>query len=190
MPGRGGVLQPGVHVHDARPGELPAIGELRVAAYQAGGFLSDPSHYTETLRTLGADARGLVLAAEEDGVLLGTIMLQPWPHAGQVVRASDEAEIRALAVSPAAQGRGVGRALLRAVIDRAAGLSVRNLVLSTQPNMTAAQRLYLSEGFQRTPDRDWFPVPGFALLAYLRPRPVSTEGPGSLPAAGQDPAGL
>ena len=46
-------------------------------------------------------------------------MLQLPPHAGQVVRTPDEAEVRALAVAPEAQGRGVGRALLRAVAERA-----------------------------------------------------------------------
>jgi ribosomal protein S18 acetylase RimI-like enzyme len=164
-------LDDGVNVRDALPGELPAIGDLRVVAYESGGFLSDDSHYTETLRGLGADGLGQVLAAEEDGVILGTVMLQLWPHAGHVARGPDDAEIRALAVAPVARGRGVGRALLRAATERAAGLGVRNLVLCTQPDMLTAQHLYLAEGFQRIPDRDWCPVPGFLLLAYVRPLP-------------------
>ena len=41
-------------MRDARPGELAEIGDLRVAAYQAGGFLSDASQYHGTLRTLGS----------------------------------------------------------------------------------------------------------------------------------------
>ena len=101
-----------------------------------------------------------------DGRLLGTVMLQLPPHAGQVVRGPGEAEVRALAVAPEAQGRGVGRALLRAVIERATGLGVRQLVLSTQSGMDAARHLYTSVGFGRLPDRDWSPAPGFTLLAY------------------------
>ncbi len=155
-----------VTVRDAQPAEFAAIGELRVGAYAAGSFLSDASNYGETLRTLGTDGTGQILSAVADGRLLGTVMLQLPPHAGQVVRDPGEAEVRALAVAPEAQGRGVGRALLRAVIERAAGLGVRQLVLSTQSGMDAARHLYTSVGFGRLPDRDWSPAPGFTLLAY------------------------
>jgi ribosomal protein S18 acetylase RimI-like enzyme len=168
MPGPGGLLQSGVIVRDARPGELAAIGDLRVAAYAAQGFLSDGSHYTETLRGLGRDRDGQVLAAVEGEQILGTVMLQRWPDAGPVVRGPDEAEVRALAVAPGAQGRGVGRALLQAVTDRAARQGVRHLVLCTQPEMLAAQHLYEAIGFRRIPQRDWCPVPGFTLLAFGR----------------------
>jgi ribosomal protein S18 acetylase RimI-like enzyme len=161
-----------VIVRDARPGELAAIGDLRVAAYEAGGFLSDASHYGETLRTLGHDGIGQILVAVSDGGeggeggALGTVMLQLWPHAEHVVQGPGEAEFRALAVAPGARGRGVGRALLRAVIDRARAAGVRQLLLSTQTTMLAAQHLYTEAGFRRLPERDWDPVPGFTLLAY------------------------
>ena len=168
MPGLGGLLQSGVIVRDARPGELAAIGDLRVAAYAARGFLSDGSHYTETLRGLGRDRDGQVFAAVDGEQILGTVMLQRWPDGGHVVRGPEEAEVRALAVAPGAQGRGVGRALLQAVTDRASGQGVRHLVLCTQPEMLAAQHLYEVAGFRRIPERDWCPVPGFTLLAYGR----------------------
>ena len=166
MPSLGGLLKSGVIVRDARPAELAAIGELRVAAYAAQGFLSDGSHYTETLRGLGRDSDGEVLVAVDGEQILGTVMLQRWPDGGHVVRGPGEAEVRALAVAPGAQGRGVGRALLQAATDRASGQGVRHLVLCTQPEMFAAQHLYQAAGFRRIPDRDWCPVPGFTLLAF------------------------
>jgi ribosomal protein S18 acetylase RimI-like enzyme len=166
MPGLGGLLQSGVIVRDARPAELAAIGDLRVDAYAAQGFLSDGSHYTETLRGLGRDSDGEVLVAVDGEQILGTVMLQRWPDAGHVVRGPGEAEVRALAVAPGAQGRGVGRALLQAATDRASGQGVRHLVLCTQPEMFAAQHPYQAAGFRRIPDRDWCPVPGFTLLAF------------------------
>jgi ribosomal protein S18 acetylase RimI-like enzyme len=161
-----------VIVRDARPSELPVIGDLRVTAYAAGDFLSDGSHYTETLRGLGGDGDNPVLAAVDSGQILGTVMLQVWPDASHMVRGPDEAEIRALAVAPGAQGRGVGRALLQAVIDRAAARGVRRLMLCTQPEMFAAQHLYEAAGFRRIPEGDWYPVPGFLLLAYARELPA------------------
>ena len=62
----------------------------------------------------------------------------------------------------------MGRALIQVVIDRASGQGVHHLVLCTQSEMLAAQHLYEVAGFQRIPERDWCPVPGFMLLAYGR----------------------
>jgi ribosomal protein S18 acetylase RimI-like enzyme len=156
-----------VIVRDARPGELAEVGELRVTAYQAGGFLSPDSGYAPMLRALGGDGDGVVLVAvDDDGRMLGTVTLQFWPHGGEVGVSRDEAEIRALAVVPGDQGRGTGSTLLQAVIERARREGVSRLVLLTQPEMRAAQRLYERAGFRRLPDRDWAPVPGTLLLAY------------------------
>jgi ribosomal protein S18 acetylase RimI-like enzyme len=158
-----------VIVREARPDELSEVGEIRVNAYLADGFLSPESSYAPTLRALGATGEDPVLVAvagEDDSQILGTVMLQRWPHAGQVVTGPDEAEIRALAVVPDGQGRGTGQALLRAVIERAARSGVRHLVLLTQPEMQAAQHLYRRAGFRRLPERDWSPAQGVDLLAY------------------------
>ena len=96
----------------------------------------------------------------DGGLILGTVMLQLWPDAGHVVRGPGDAEIRALAVAPEARGRGVGPALLRAVIDRARACGVRHLLLCTLPAMLAAQHLYTEAGFRRMPERDWLPRTG------------------------------
>jgi hypothetical protein len=39
-------------------------------------------------------------------------------------------------------------------------------VMSTQPDMVHAHRIYHRLGFARTPERDWSPVPGLQLLTY------------------------
>jgi len=155
-----------MQIRDALPGELAEVGEIRIAAYRADGFLSPASTYEPVLRGLGADGHGDVLVAERGAGLLGTVMLQYWPHAGRVVAGPDEAEIRALAVRPQARGAGLGRALLSAVIARAARRRVRHLVLFTQEDMKVAHRLYRDAGFSRLPDRDWKPEPDVTLLAY------------------------
>ncbi|HTS98041.1 MAG TPA: GNAT family N-acetyltransferase [Streptosporangiaceae bacterium] len=156
-------------IRDARPDELEEVGELRVTAYQAAGFMSPDSGYAPTLRALGRDGAGAVLVAVDDedaDRILGTVMLQLPPHGGEIGVGQEEAEVRALAVVPGEQGKGTGSALLRAVIVRAAHESVRHLVLLTQPEMRAAQLLYRRAGFRRLPERDWSPVPGRMLLAY------------------------
>jgi ribosomal protein S18 acetylase RimI-like enzyme len=167
-------------IRDASPAEMAEVGHIRVAAYQAGGFLSADSEYTETLRGLGADGTGHVLVAR-DGPgesIVGTVMLQIWPHAGHVVTGPHEAEIRALAVRPHAQGKGIGRELLSRVIERAADLGVPRLVLCTEPEMRAAHRLYVEAGFARLPERDWSPAPDVTLLAYARDVRAASEAAG------------
>ena len=162
-------LHPPVIIRDARPGELGEVGEIRVTAYQAGGHMSPDSGYAPVLRALGAAGDGTVLVAVDEADndrILGTVMLQPWPQAGQVVVGPGEAEIRALAVAPAGQGQGTGSALLKAVIELSAERGIRYLALLTQPDMLAAQHMYLREGFHRLPERDWSPFPGLTLIAY------------------------
>jgi ribosomal protein S18 acetylase RimI-like enzyme len=181
-----------VIVRDARPGELAEVGELRVRAYQAGGFLAAKSDYEPVLRALGTAGDGTVLVAvspDDDSRILGTVMLQPAPHAGEIAADRDEAEIRALAVVPGGQGRGTGTALLRAVIELARQQGVRHLVLLTQAGMRTAQHLYELAGFRRLPERDWSPAPGISLLAYglLLAEAAALRPPGRPP--GQQTAG-
>jgi ribosomal protein S18 acetylase RimI-like enzyme len=154
-------------IRDARLAELAEVGEIRVAAYRADGFLAPEAEYEKTLRALGADGSGHVLVAvADDGGLAGTVMLRTWPDTEPVVTGPDEAEVRALAVRPQARGLGVGRVLLAAVIERAISHDVRHLVLCSQPQMKAAHHLYQEAGFTRLAERDWSPVPGITLLAY------------------------
>jgi GNAT superfamily N-acetyltransferase len=162
-----------VIVRDALPGELAEVGEIRVAAYVADGFMSPDSGYAPTLRALGGDGDGEILVAVDEGGgrMLGTVTLQFWPHGGEIGVGRDEAEIRALAVVPGEQGRGTGTALLKAVIERAQRAGVRRLLLLTQQEMETAQRMYQRAGFLRLPDRDWSPVEGVNLLAYGLPLP-------------------
>ncbi|HEX2323472.1 MAG TPA: GNAT family N-acetyltransferase [Streptosporangiaceae bacterium] len=202
-----------VSIRSAVPGEMAEVGDIRIAAYVSGGFISADSGYAPALRGLGADGNWEVLVAtvpahgsqRDPGPahaqverIVGTIMLQPWPHSGEVVTGPDEAEIRALAVRPEAQGQGIGRTLLRYLMRRAIELGVRHLVLCTEPSMRVAHRMYEQEGFVRLPERDWSPAPGTTLLVYgmrltvaqaqgtkprLPPRPFRTAPSASEPVA-------
>ena len=145
-------------IRTALPTELPEIGDIRVAAYRADGFLSPASQYAATLHALGHDGNGDVLVAvADDGQLLGTVMVEYWPNQGGAMHGPGEAEIRALAVRPAARGQGAGNALLTAIIEHAAAHGVGHLVLATLPAMRTAHRMYEKAGFTRLPERDWAP---------------------------------
>jgi GNAT superfamily N-acetyltransferase len=171
-----------VIIRDARPDEHAVVGELRVAAYRALRLLPEGSGYADTLRRFGfgGDCAVLVAADEARNGLLGTITLEPFDPASELARDDTEADVRAFAVAPRAQGQGVGRRLLLAVIECAEKRGVRRLRLCTQPAMRAAQHLYTTTGFSRTPELDFEPVPGLTLRAYELalplPRPEGSTG--------------
>jgi len=75
------------------------------------------------------------LSAWEGGSLIGYVGL---------ARVGSEAEIHTLAVDPEHQRQGVGRALLRAILDHARGATV---FLEVRTDNDSAMRLYRSEGF-------------------------------------------
>jgi ribosomal protein S18 acetylase RimI-like enzyme len=162
----------GVRIREARPDELESVGEIRVAAYLADGFLSAGSAYAPRLRALGAHGDGEVLVAVREDLdgsgrdeIVGTVMIRGWPG-GQLVRAPDEGEVRALAVAPDSRGRGIGRKLVSAVVERARVSGLRHLVLASHPDMVIAHHLYDEAGFTRLPERDFAPTPGVTLLAF------------------------
>jgi ribosomal protein S18 acetylase RimI-like enzyme len=79
----------------------------------------------------------------------------------------DETEVRMLAVSDDARGRGIGHALMEACESRSRAEGVVAVVLSTEPDMVAAQHLYVRRGYVRVPDRDWT-ISRFRLLVYRK----------------------
>jgi ribosomal protein S18 acetylase RimI-like enzyme len=71
-----------------------------------------------------------------------------------------------LAVDPAAGGRGLGRALAEACIERARESGRRGVAIYSRPSRTFAHRLYRSLGFQRDETRDWEVRPGDRLWSF------------------------
>ncbi|MFN8193850.1 MAG: GNAT family N-acetyltransferase [Nocardioidaceae bacterium] len=166
-----------MEVRPARPEEYAAVGDLTVEAYVAGGHLSADHRYTDTLRDAARRAReAVLLVAVEDGLVLGTVTYcphgSPWRELGR----DDEGEFRSLAVSPDAQGRGVGEALVRECIRRSVADGDRGMVLCSLTDQTRAHGVYGRLGFVRDPSRDWSPSPDDRLLAFARTHEVA---PGS-----------
>jgi ribosomal protein S18 acetylase RimI-like enzyme len=155
-----------VKIRLARPAEHEAIGELVVAAYATVGSHQRHAGYEPVLRDTARRARhGEVLVAVEAGRLLGTATYVDGP--GPFAESDDPwvAGIRMLAVAPDVHGRGAGRALVEECIRRARRGGRRRVQLLTQPQMTAAQRLYERLGFARDPELDHLEA-GLHLYAY------------------------
>ncbi|MET8507921.1 GNAT family N-acetyltransferase [Streptomyces sp. NPDC004787] len=161
-------------IRAVRPEEHEALGELTAHAYLADGFLAfgeddDYAHLLRDVARRAAEAEVLV-AVDTDGTVLGGVTFTTGSGEWADIAEPDEAEFRMLAVAHAARGRGVGEALVRACVERARALDgIHRLVLSTQPTMGTAHRVYGRLGFVRAPERDWKPLPDldFTLLAYV-----------------------
>ena len=110
----------------------------------------------------------LLVARDAGGALLGTVIVVPPSSPMRRLAAPDEAEMHLLAVAPEGRGRGVGAALVDAAVALARGRGLVRMVLWTQREMLAAQRLYARAGFAREPARD-FEARGRAFLVYARP---------------------
>lgn len=87
---------------------------------------------------------------------------------------SDEASFRMLGVDVAAQGRGVGAALVEACVAAAREGGRRAMFIHSGDWMRAAHRLYGRLGFQRAPARDWDVTDvGILLLGFERGLPAT-----------------
>lgn len=151
----------------ARAEDHEAIGDLTLAAYRP--HLHPDSAYLERLRDAAArDREAELWVAFEDDRLLGSVTICPEGSPWRELAEPGEGELRMLAVAPAAQGSGVGRALAELVLERFRAIGASAVVLSSESSMTAAHRLYDRLGFVRTPGRDWSPAPGVDLHAYRK----------------------
>jgi ribosomal protein S18 acetylase RimI-like enzyme len=165
-----------VTVRAARPADFDEIARLTVAAYEADGQLDGEIGYEKVLAdvaTRAADGEMFVAVDEDTDTPLGAVtFVLPGGRYSELAR-DGEAEFRTLAVDPAAQRRGVARALVETCVDRASALGCAALVISVRDFAEAAQRLYAKFGFVREPERDWRPIPQVQLLAlYLKLPPV------------------
>lgn len=157
-------------IRPVRPEECAALGELCVTAYRSLPYtMPHQQVYDDQLRDVARRAQTscVLVAVTTEGDLLGGVTYVSGPEDPYSEELSEgEAGMRMLAVDPARQARGVGRALTQACLERARAAGRRRFILHTGAWMPAAIRLYEGLGFRRVPELDFSPAPGIDLLAY------------------------
>jgi ribosomal protein S18 acetylase RimI-like enzyme len=155
-------------IRPIRPSEHDPAGRLVVSAYRALPGAHTTAEYELELSDVSRRAaEAEVLVAVDGPDLVGCVTFVPDPGNPWAERLEDgESSIRMLAVDPGLQGRGAGRSLLEACVQRSLAIGSAGLFLHSTPWMATAHRLYMRSGFVRVPERDWLPVPDVPLLAF------------------------
>ncbi len=152
-----------IEIREARPEELGEVETLVKAAYCEFQPLMPAAAWNgwmDNIRETLHGPEGVVLVAEDQGRIEGAVKF--YPDAGQAHQGewpAGAASIRLLAVAPASRGRGYGRLLTQACLDRARKLSIPTIFLYTGTFMAAARQLYEKLGFKRVPEFDRDPGP-------------------------------
>lgn len=152
----------------ARPADYSEVRRITRDAYVHAGHFTAGHPYMDVLDNVEHRAEHAeVWVAEASGAVIAAVTLtfagQPYSE----IARDNELEFRMLAVDPAVQGNGVGRAVVRQVIDHARSLpDISGISITSATFMERAHGLYDSLGFQRVPARDWY-VPGEDVLLWV-----------------------
>lgn len=103
---------------------------------------SAPPPAAAELAEIVASPATVLLVAQEAGEIVGSVTLALFR-----IPTGMRAWIEDVVVDASARGRGVGEALTRAALDRAAAAGARTVDLTSRPDREAANRLYGRVGF-------------------------------------------
>ncbi|MDQ0692099.1 GNAT family N-acetyltransferase [Arthrobacter sp. W4I7] len=152
----------------ATPSDFPEVRRITRDAYlRAGHFAADHPYMgvLEDVEHRAAHAEVWVAEAARKVVAAVTLTFAGQPYSEIAV--DGELEFRMLAVDPAVQGGGVGRAVVRRVIEHARSLpNIGAISITSATFMERSHALYESLGFRRAPERDWY-VPGEDVLLWV-----------------------
>ncbi len=162
------VLPVTVTLRRAVPADFLEVRRITRDAYLRAGHFPADHPYMSVLEDVEHRAQhAQVWVAENAGRVVAAVTLtftgQPYSEIAQ----DGELEFRMLAVDPECQGGGVGRAVVREIVEHARQLhGIEAISITSATFMERAHGLYESFGFRRAPERDWY-VPGEDVLLWV-----------------------
>jgi predicted N-acetyltransferase YhbS len=178
---------PEPRIRQLRQEEADEVGRLTLEAYDAYGTLTGPYRDRVGDPSSRVETSTAVLVAELADHVAGTVtfVLPADPDWEPRPEPAGDAGFRILAVAPWAEGRGVGRALVAACVERAHDAGARRIVITTMAWMTRAHELYRRLGFVHRPDLDLYFPSGLGHTYVLDLQPDAADHfapPGPVPA--------
>jgi GNAT superfamily N-acetyltransferase len=169
-------------IREARHDELDAVARVLAAAfeqYRAPAITSSyrlafERHLEEIVDVRARIGEAALFVAVEGPRVVGTGTLYPpgrsvaygrtipdtpWPR--------DWAWLRVLGVAPSHRGRGIGRLLVEARVQRARELAATAVALHTSPEFEVLRHLVRRMGWTRSPEHDFAPAPGARAEGYF-----------------------
>jgi N-acetylglutamate synthase-like GNAT family acetyltransferase len=165
-----------VEIRNALESEYSLIGQLMVRVYsQLEGFPKEteqPAYYTlllnvgELTKKPGTE---LIIAINSYNQILGAVVnfsdMKYYGSGGTATQEENSGGFRLLAVENSARGKGIGKSLTLACIERAKKKNLNQVIIHSTKAMNTAWNMYEQIGFERSEDLDFMqgslPVYGF-----------------------------
>lgn len=139
---------------DMTVADVPVVWELEKRLFPADAWPQRMFH-----EELAQDATRRYWVAEDDGAIVaycGLMCVLPI------------ADVQTIAVAPAYEGRGIGTALLRTLLEEAASRGARDVLLEVRADNPRAQALYVRHGFEQIHTRRGYYPGGVDALIMRR----------------------
>lgn len=157
---------PKLEIRDAREDDLTAMLEVTKASYEEFRDGSPDAFWNVYM---GNIEEAILRAPDTEriaaflvGELVASVLLCRKPLKG------DDPEIRLLAVLPHVRGRGIARQLMEECELRVSRIGTRRVVLHSTHLMSIARQWYERSGYRRYEAIDFYPVPGFLVMGFVK----------------------
>lgn len=152
-----------------------AVGELLIESFvtmyarKMPEVIVSENRKHELRQTASRRENGLVWVAELEGKIVGSVVLWPWGAKESEAFVEGAMDLRQLAVSESARGKGISAALCDVVEQYARAQGAPGVCLHARHGAVGVHGLYEKRGYQRRPDGDLDFRPEVLLDAYYLP---------------------
>ncbi|MGX7666433.1 GNAT family N-acetyltransferase [Flavobacterium pedocola] len=154
------------NIRNAQPEEFQSIGALMVKVYSAlDGFPKPHVHprYFDLLANVGQLTNKpdteILVAVSSENIIVGAVVyfgnMQYYGSGGTAPQEKNAAGFRLLAVDDTQRGKGVGKLLTLACIEKAKNQQLPQMIIHTTNAMKPAWKMYEAIGFKRSQDLDF-----------------------------------